>query len=107
MLKSGVREASVYDEVPSAIDRDCCADSACCYSGLPLGINSNDLRHAFVVNVNFSVETNAPTSIGGCRQTLRHFPILRKSLCLNGYGGRNNSESAHKNVFNFFHKVRF
>ena len=23
------------------------------------------------------------------------------------YGRRNNSESAHKNVFNFFHKVRF
>lgn len=60
-----------------------------------------------VIDKGFSVETNTPTGIGGCRQTLGHFPILRKSLCLNGYGGRNNSESAHKNVFNFFHKVRF
>ena len=60
-----------------------------------------------VIGPDFSFSSNTISSFDGCRQTLGHFPILRKSLCLNGYSGRNNSEAAHKNVFNFFHKVRF
>lgn len=32
----------------------------------PSALICDDLRHAFVVGVDFSVETNAPTGIAGC-----------------------------------------
>lgn len=87
------------EKVAFGIDRSTYAGRSNLKSVLVCAVERCDFLRCHVVDKDFSVETNAPTGIGGCRQTLGHLPVLRQSLGIHSHGCRGNGQASQKNVF--------